>query len=304
MVAILRVILRATSLSHLASGDSISLVVANDSCSQCQGLIHWPIGEEELRKLCVQLEAVRTGTTGTRLEWKWEERRGWCSASTTLKNWCFAEHLPQKPWEKEDAKGSVSHGTGGHGAPLQSCIASNISNPEKIQSSAKYILWAVPWLWRKIHYVRSKHLLKPVPVCLDMTGRYFWCRNNLMEIKATWELTVWDENQILLQVHAGVWRRPGPDSPPVIKHPQLNSWQQLGGLRDWWSLKTLETSVPLLRITSRVVKETSTTLPQGISRIFSSRQTNTFSSSSAWLNTPGNSSHLPTQHYISLAFSL
>lgn len=68
MVALLRVILCATLLSHLASGDSIHLVMANDSCSLCQGLIYWPIGEEELQKLCVQLEPVGTGATGTRLE--------------------------------------------------------------------------------------------------------------------------------------------------------------------------------------------------------------------------------------------
>lgn len=70
MVALLRVILCATLLSHLASGDSINLVLANDSCSQCRGLIYWPIGEEVLQKLCVcvQLEAVGTGATRTRLE--------------------------------------------------------------------------------------------------------------------------------------------------------------------------------------------------------------------------------------------
>lgn len=33
---ILRVILCATSPSHLPSGDSINLVVANGSCSRCQ----------------------------------------------------------------------------------------------------------------------------------------------------------------------------------------------------------------------------------------------------------------------------
>lgn len=62
-----------------------------------------------------------------------------------------------------------------------------------------------------------------MPVCLDVTERYSFCRDNIIEIKAIWELTVWDENQILLQVHAGVWERPGANSPPVIKHPQLNS---------------------------------------------------------------------------------
>lgn len=72
---------------------------------------------------------------------------------------------------------------------------------------------------RRIHYVRSKHLLKPMLICLGVTERYSWCRDNLTGIKAAWELTVWDENQILLQVQAGVWRRPGANPPPVIKHP-------------------------------------------------------------------------------------
>lgn len=133
MVALLRVILCATSLSHLASGDSINLVLANDSCSQCQGLIYWPIGEEVLQKLCVcvQLEAVGTGATRTRLEWKWEERKGWCSASTTFKNWCFVQHLSQKRWEKEDEKGSVWHGTGGHGASCNVALQAASQTLEK-----------------------------------------------------------------------------------------------------------------------------------------------------------------------------
>lgn len=65
--------------------------------------MYWPSGEEELQKLsvCVQLEAVGTRATGTRLEWKWEERKGISPRNT--------------PWEKEDAKGSMAHGSWGCG---------------------------------------------------------------------------------------------------------------------------------------------------------------------------------------------